>query len=335
MNIHILDDWADTLRSLPCFQRLQEHAGTTGTAGTTVTVWTDHAPDNDTLAERLADAEVLVLFRERTTITRALLERLPRLRMISQISVYPHVDVPACTDHGVLLCSNMHNDTPSYAAAELTWALILSGMRQLPQQMHAVKSGQWQAGVGKTLKGRTLGLYGYGRLGKVVASYAKAFGMHVVWWGSDAGRGRAAADGETIAASRHAFFALPDVVSLHLRLNATTRGIITADDLRAMRPDALLVNTARAGLIASGALLAALNGGLHAAIDVFDQEPLRDPNDPVLSHAHLIATPHIGFVTEDEFEIHFSTIFDQVVAYAAGAPINMINPEALPTDLGN
>lgn len=320
MKVHILDDWFDTLRGLPCFEKLADHE---------VTVWTDHVEDTDTLAERLQDAEVLVLFRERTKVTRDLLKKLPNLKLISQRSVYPHVDVEACTDHGVLLCSNMHGGTPSYAAAELTWALIMAGMRDLPAQMASVKAGRWQAGVGKTLRGRQLGLYGYGRIARAVSGYAEAFGMNVVWWSSDEGRARAQTDGMTVAANREAFFASSDVVSVHVRLKPDTRGIITASDFAQMQPGALFVNTSRAGLIVPGALLAALNAGHpgKAAIDVFDIEPLSDPNDPLLMHPNLIATPHIGFVTEDEFDLQFADIFDQVNAYTKGAPTHMINPE--------
>ncbi|KIC41113.1 3-phosphoglycerate dehydrogenase [Ruegeria sp. ANG-R] len=320
MKVHILDDWFDTLRGVPCFEKLTGHE---------VTVWTDHVEDTDTLAERLQDAEVLILFRERTKVTRALLEKLPNLKLISQRSVYPHVDVEACTDHGVLLCSNMHGGTPSYAAAELTWALIMAGMRDLPAQTASVKAGHWQAGVGKTLRGRQLGLYGYGRIARAVAGYAEAFGMNVVWWSSEEGRARAQADGAQVAPSREAFFGCSDVVSIHVRLKPDTRGIITAPDFAQMQSEALFVNTSRAGLIAPGALLEALNAGRpgKAAIDVFDTEPLTDPTDPLLSHPNLIATPHIGFVTEDEFDLQFADIFDQVNAYAEGAPIHMINLE--------
>lgn len=323
MRVHILDDWFDTLRGLRCFDKL---------AGHDVTVWTDHIEDEDGLADRLTEAEALVLFRERTRITRTLLERLPNLRLISQRSVYPHVDVPACTDQGVLLCSNMHADTPSYAAAELTWALIMAGMRDLPGQMASIKAGRWQSGVGKTLRGRNLGLYGYGRIAKAVAGYARAFGMTVHWWSSPEGRARALADGETVAIDRERFFAGSDIVSVHVRLKPATRGIVTAADLAAMQPGALFVNTSRAGLVAPGALLAALNAGRPgmAAIDVFDTEPLTDPSDPLLAHPRLIATPHIGYVTEDEFDLQFADIFDQINAFAAGAPIHMINPEVRP-----
>ena len=319
MKVHILDDWFDTLRGLPCFDLL---------AGHDVTVWTDHQPVEAVLADRLQDADCVVLFRERTKVTRGLLERLPNLRLISQRGAYPHVDVAACTDQGVLLCSNKGADGANHAAAELTFALILSAMRQLPQQMASAKAGNWQMGVGRSLRGRRLGLYGYGRIGRVVADYARAFGMEVIWWSSEAGRARAKADGETVAESRAAFFGSCDVVSLHLRLTSETRGSVTADDLGAMPPRSVLVNTSRAGLIAKGALLQALNAGNlgAAAVDVFDGEPLTDPNDPLLSHPKLIATPHIGFVTEDEFDKQFADIFEQVNAYAAGAPIHMINP---------
>lgn len=320
MKVHILDDWFDTLRGLPCFARLAEHE---------VTVWTDHVEDTAKLASRLQEADAVVLFRERTKVTRELLADLPNLKLISQRSVYPHVDVQACSDHGVLLCSNMHAGTPSYAAAELTWALIMAGMRDLPTQMASVKAGRWQAGVGKTLRGLRLGLYGYGRIARAVAGYAEAFGMNVVWWSSDDGRARALADGMQVATSRQEFFADSDVVSVHVRLKPDTRGIITATDFAQMQPGALFVNTSRAGLIAPGALLKALRAGRpgKAAIDVFDTEPLTNPNDPLLSHPNLIATPHIGFVTEDEFDLQFADIFDQVNAYANGAPIHMINPE--------
>ncbi len=323
MKVAILDDWFDTLRHLPCFTKLDGHE---------VTVWTDHLEETDALAERLKDAEALVLFRERTRITAPLLEKLPKLRLISQRSVYPHIDVAACTRLGIVLCSNMHSDTPSYAAAEMTWGLILAAMRQIPQQMNAIKRGEWQIGVGRTLRGRTLGILGYGRIGGVVAGYGRAFGMDVLAWSNGIeGRKRAVEEGVTLAESQRDLFARCDVVTIHVRLKPETRGMVTAEDLGAMKPSALFVNTSRAGLVAPGALLKALNAGRPgmAAVDVFDTEPLTDPDDPLLSHPNLVATPHVGYVTEDEFELQFSDIFDQIVAYEAGAPIHVINPEAL------
>ena len=249
MKVHILDDWHETLGTLGSFSRL---------AGHQVTVWTDHVQDTDTLAARLADAEALVLFRERTTITGDLLDRLPNLRLISQRSGYPHVDVPGCTRNNVLLCSNTKAEGASTAAAELTFALILAAARQLPQQMANLRAGNWQLAPGQSLNGRTLGLYGYGRLGRAVAAYARAFGMKVVWWASEDGRARAAAAGESVAPSRAAFFADSDFVSVHVRLTAATRGLITAEDLALMKPTASFINTSRAGLVAPGVLLAAV-----------------------------------------------------------------------------
>lgn len=321
MKVHILDDWFDTLRGQPCFKLLDGHD---------VIIWTDHEPDADALASRVREADALVLFRERTRITAALLNQLPKLRLISQRSVYPHVDVAACTRNGVLLCSNMHSDTPSYAAAEHTLALILASYRQIPQQVASIRSGDWQMGVGRTLRGRTLGLYGYGRIAQAVADYAEALGMTVQWWASEAGRARAAADGRRVAASRQAFFETSDIVSLHVRLKPATRGIVTAEDLASMAPRSLIVNTSRSGLIVTGALEAEISRGrIHAAVDVFDTEPLRDRDHPLLTHPNVLPTPHIGYVTEDEFDLQFTDIFEQVNAFAAGAPIHMINPEAL------
>ena len=281
------------------------------------------------LAERLAEAEVLVLFRERTPVTSALLDRLPKLKLISQRSVYPHVDLPACTAHGVLLSSNMSAGKPSIAAAELTLALILASARQIPQQMASLRAGNWQQAPGQTVAGRTLGLWGYGKIGGQVAGYAKALGMSVVWWGSEEGRRRAAKDGETVAADRHSFFADADFVSVHVRMNAQTRGMITAKDLMAMKPSATFVNTSRSGLVADGALEQALAVGRpgRLALDVFDAEPLTDTSDPVIQNPNVIATPHIGYVTEDELDMQFSDIYDQINAYADGAPIHMANPE--------
>jgi D-3-phosphoglycerate dehydrogenase len=322
MKITVLDDYFDTLRRLPCFARL---------AGQEVTVFTDHAQDDDVLAERLKDAEVLVLIRERTKIGALLLQRLPKLRLISQRSVYPHIDIDACTRQGVIVSSNLHADTPSYAAAELTWALVLAHARQIPRQVASMKSGRWQAGLGHTLRGKTLGVFGYGRIGSVVASYGRAFGMRVLALGGEESRARAIADGYEAAHDKQTFFAACDVLSLHLRLAPATRGIVTAEDLAAMKPTALLVNTSRAGLIAPGALVEALAAGRPggAALDVFDVEPLRDPDAPLLRMDNVICTPHIGYVTEEEYDLQFTDVFDQILAYADGRPTNVVNPDAL------
>ena len=322
MKVTILDDWFDTLRTLPCFARL---------AGHEVTVWNDHTDDLDVLASRLADTEVLVLIRERTAVRAPLLERLPKLKLISQRSVYPHIDIEACTRRGVIVSSDQHAGTPSYAAAELTFGLILAAMRQIPQQMAALRAGRWQIGVGHTLRGKTLGIYGWGRIGRAVADYGKAFGMNVLVWAREASRQRAQADGFAVAGSKQAFFESCDVLSLHMRLVDATRRIVTAEDLARMRPSSLLVNTSRAGLIEPGALVAALRAGRPgmAAVDVYENEPLTDVADPLLQLDNVVCTPHIGYVTRDEYEIQFADIFDQVVAYARGQPINVVNPQVL------
>src|SRR4030095_12757539 len=271
----------------------------------------------------LKDSEVLVLIRERTKIQAPLLARLPKLRLISQRSVYPHIDIHACTQRGVIVSSDQHADTPSYAAAELTWALVLAAMRQIPEQVAALKRGTWQVGVGSTVRGKTLGMYGYGRIGKVVAGYGKAFGMSVCVWAREAARVRARDDGYGVAGSKEAFFGECDVISLHMRLVEATRGIVTSLDLGCMKPTAVLVNTSRAGLIAPGALVEALRAGRPgmAAVDVYEAEPLTDPSHPLLGMPNVVCTPHIGYVTRDEYDLQFSDIFDQVLAYAAGTPI--------------
>jgi D-3-phosphoglycerate dehydrogenase / 2-oxoglutarate reductase len=322
MKISILDDYLDTVRTLACFRKLEGHE---------VTVWNDHVQDTDALAARLKAAECLVLIRERTAIRAPLLERLPRLRLISQRSVYPHIDVEACTRRGVVVSSSQRAGTPSYAAAELTWALILAAARQLPQQMAALKAGKWQIGVGTTLRAKTLGIFGYGRIGATVAGYGKAFGMNVLVWAREQSLERARADGHATARSQAEFFASCDVVSLHLRLVAATRHIVTAEDLARMRPTAMLVNTSRAPLIEPGALVAALRAGRPgcAAVDVFEDEPVRDPDLPLLQFEQVVATPHLGYVTREEYETQFTDIFDQILAFAAGRPINVVNPNVL------
>jgi D-3-phosphoglycerate dehydrogenase len=322
MKVAILDDWFDTLRTLQCFAKLHGHD---------VTVFTDHVQDTDVLAKRLAEFDALVLIRERTEIRAALLERLPRLRLISQRSVYPHIDVDACTRMGIVVCSDLHAGAPAYAAAELTWALVLAAMRQIPQQVASLKAGRWQAGVGSSLRGKTLGIYGYGRIGKVVAGYGAAFGMNVLVWGRPQSLERARADGLATAQTKTGFFEACDVLSLHLRLVPETRGIVTASDLARMKPGSLLANTSRAALIEEGALAAALGAGRPgmAAVDVFEDEPVHDPGHPLLSMDNAVCTPHIGYVTREEWEVQFADVFDQINAYAAGAPINVVNPEAL------
>jgi len=320
MNVTILDDYHDTLRTLACFAKLADHK---------ITIWNDHVQDIDILAERLKETEALVLIRERTKIRGPLLERLPRLRLISQRSVWPHIDIDACSRLGIVVSSDARGDTPSYATAELTWGLILSAVRQIPQQAAALKAGRWQIGVGTTLRGKTLGLYGWGRIAHAVADYGRAFGMNVMVWAREASRERARQEGFAVAASGAAFFEQSDVLSLHLRLVDATRHIVTAGDLARMKSTALLVNTSRAPLIAPGALVAALRAGRPglAAVDVYEQEPLTDVADPLLLLPNVLATPHIGYVTREDYEFQFAEIFNQIVAYASGTPINVVNPD--------
>jgi D-3-phosphoglycerate dehydrogenase / 2-oxoglutarate reductase len=322
MRITILDDYFDTLRTLPCFSKLDGHE---------VTVWTDPVQDVDRLAQRLQETEALVLIRERTQIRTPLLERLPALRLISQRSVFPHIDVDTCTRLGIVVSSDQHPGTPSYGAAELTWGLILSAVRRIPQQMRSLQGGGWQIGVGESLHGKTLGIYGYGRIGSTVAGYGRAFGMNVMVWAREASLARAREDGYAAAPNKESFFAECDVISLHLRLVEATRGIVTAPDLARMKPRALLVNTSRAGLVEPGALVDALRSGRPgmAAVDVYEEEPLLDAAHPLLRMDNVVCTPHIGYVTVDEYETQFSDVFDQIVAYAAGKPINVVNPQVM------
>lgn len=322
MNITILDDYHDTVRTLDCFRMLDAHR---------VRIWNDHVQEVDELARRLNDTEVLVLIRERTQIRAPLITRLERLKLISQRSVYPHIDIDACTARGIVVSSNQHPDTPSYATAELTWALVLAAMRQIPRQLASLRAGRWQCGVGQGVRGKTIGIYGWGRIGRAVAEYAKAFGMQVLIWAREASRARALAEGWQVARSKEEFFERCDIVSLHMRLVAATRGIVTAADLARMKPSALIVNTSRAGLIEPDALVNALRAGRPgmAATDVFDHEPLLDTRHPLLTMDNVVATPHIGYVTREGYEESFTDIFEQILAFQRGSPIHVVNPEVL------
>ncbi len=323
LNITILDDYTDIVRTLPCVAKLGEHK---------LAVWNDCERNLDVLAERLKDTDALVLLRERTRVSAELLTRLPRLKMISLNGPWPHVDLDACTRLGVILCSS-HART-SYATAELTWGLIIAAMRDIPRQMARLKSGQWQNRAGYVLRGRTLGIYGYGRIGKQVAGYGRAFGMRVLVWSREKARAQALADGYEAAASREALFAVADVLSMHIRLVAETRGIVTAADLARMKPTAVFANTSRAELVAPGALAAALRAGrpAMAAVDVFEREPLYDAHDALLQLENVVATPHLGYMEHDQMQNYFSDNFERVLAYATGKPVDVINPAALEVD---
>jgi D-3-phosphoglycerate dehydrogenase len=322
VKVAVLDDYFDTLRHLDCFEKL---------AGHDVRVFTDHVEDTEVLTERLADREALVLIRERTAIRRPLLERLPALRLISQRSVYPHIDVDACTRLGIVVSSDLHAGSPSFAAAELTWALVLAAMRRIPDQVTSLREGRWQSAIGRTLRSKRLGIYGFGRIGKVVAEYGRAFGMEVSVWGSEPSRAEAVAAGYQVAPSKREFFASADVLTLHLRLVEATREIVTAADLSKMKPGSLFVNTSRAALVEEGALVEALRAGRPgmAAVDVFDHEPVLDRNDPLLASENALCTPHLGYVTLDEWELQFADVFDQINSYASREPTNVVNPEVL------
>lgn len=321
LRISIIDDYQDVVRTLVCFAKLQDHD---------VRIWNDAVADVDVLSKRLADADVLVLMRERTKIDDNLLGRLPNLKLISQNGHVPHIDLKACTARGVLVCSALM-PRPSYPTVELTWGLIIATMRYIPYENTALRAGKWQSTIGLGLRGRILGIYGYGKLGSMVAKIGVAFGMELLIWGRQGSLDRAKADGLAVAASKREFFERSDVVSLHLRLNADTTGIIGPDDLAAMKPTALLVNTSRAELIQSGALVAALRGGRpgQAAIDVYEHEPLTDASDPLLQLPNGLCTPHLGYVERDNYEFAYGNAFDQIVTFAQGAPINVRNPDLL------
>ena len=322
MKITVLDDYQSMVRQLDAYKLVAPHD---------VTIWNDHTKNEDILAERLKDTEALVLIRERTPIRAPLIARLPKLKIISQRSVYPHVDVPALTERGILLCSDMHPGKPSYATAELTWALVLAAMRHVPQEVAALKAGRWQSTMGQGLRGKTLGIYGYGRIGAVVAGFGKAFGMKVLVWGREGTIERAKADGYFAARNKDAFFEECDVISLHMRLVDGTRGIVKAADLARMKPAALMVNTSRAPLIETGALEAALKLGRpgYGAVDVFEDEPVLGGIHPLLKLDNCICTPHIGYVEHNGYEGQFTSSFGQIIAYLEGKPINVINPDAL------
>jgi D-3-phosphoglycerate dehydrogenase len=322
VKITILDDYQNTIRTLPAFAKL---------AGHDVTVWTDHTTDTVALADRLRYTEALVLFRERTPIRAGLIDLLQHLHIISQVGWYPHIDIEACTRRGIIVSSHMMPGRPSYATAELNWGLIIAAMRRIPQEHAAMRAGRWQTsppGIG--LRGKTLGIYGYGRIGPVVAAYGRAFGMKVMVWSREASLEKAGADGFSAASSRDALFAESDVLSIHLALNDATRGIITAADLALMKPSALIVNTSRAGLVVPGALAAALRNGRPgmAALDVFDTEPVTAEDEPLLAMDNVVCTPHIGYVEQAGLDGMFGVSFDQILAYGRGAPINVVNPGA-------
>lgn len=321
MNITILDDYQDAVRGLSCFAKL---------AGHSVTVHRDSVSDADTLVARLVEADAVVLIRERTRIPAAVIARLPKLKILSQTGgAGKHIDIEACTRAGIVVCAG--TGAPD-APAELTWGLILASVRSIALEDRRLREGRWQTTLGRTLKGMTLGIYGYGKIGSLVAGYGKAFGMKVIAYGREASAKRAHAEGVKMAASRVQLFSGADVLSVHLRLAPETRGIVTREDLALMKSDAVFVNTSRAELVAPGALEAALKAGApgFAALDVFEGEPVLGVKHPLLKMDNVVATPHLGYVTEDNYELYFGTAFDNILAVSAGKPATtVVNPEAL------
>ena len=331
MNIIILDDYQDAVRKLKCAARL-EHLN--------AKVFTNTVKGIGQLSVRLRDAEVLVLIRERTQFPKQLLEKLPKLKMLAQTGkAGSHIDIETCTRLGIAVSEGVGSPV---AAAELTWALIMAAMRRLPQYIGNLKHGAWQQsglkaasmpgnfGIGMVLKGKTLGIWGFGRIGQLVAGYGKAFGMNVLIWGSEQARERARAEGYAAAESREAFFEASDVLTLHLRLVDGTRSMVTLEDLSRMKSTALLVNTSRAELIEEGALVSALNRGHPgmAAVDVFETEPILQGH-PLLRLENAVCTPHIGYVEQDSYELYFGAAFDNVVNFVNGTPTGIVNPAAL------
>jgi D-3-phosphoglycerate dehydrogenase len=321
MKIAVIDDYQDAFRKLDCYARLRGHE---------IAVYHDTEKDPARLAERLKDAEAVILTQQRSPFPRTLAERLPKLKLISQTGRNAnHIDVAACTEKGIVVSAGgAGNPSPT---AELTWGLILSALRRIPQEVQRMKEGHWQGSVGVGLAGKTLGIYAYGRIGSIVAGVGRAFGMRVVCWGREGSTGRAREAGFDAAASREAFFESADVISIHLPLNKETRGIVKGDDLARMKPTALIVNTSRAPIIAEGALVEALKRGRpgRAAVDVYEEEPVLGVNHPLLKLDNVICTPHLGYVEQATYESYFGTAIEQILAFVAGKPINVINPDAL------
>lgn len=322
MHIVILDDYQDVVHTLPCFSKLQGHD---------VTIFTK-THEHVSVVERLIDADAVVLIRERTRITAELLAQLPKLKLISQTGkISNHLDLEACTRYGVAVAEGVGSPI---APAELCWALILAAQRRLLPYCRNLRAGYWQqsgiVGMGRSLHGQTLGIWGYGKIGKIVAGYGRAFGMKVQIWGRAASLEAARADGYIAAPDKATFFASSDVLSLHLRLVNATRGIVKRADLDLMQRDALFVNISRAELIERGALVSALKAGRpgFAAVDVYEQEPLA-PDHPFLHMENVLCSPHIGYVEQASYDLYFNAAFDNIVAWANGTPQNIANPNVI------
>lgn len=323
MKIVVIDDYQGIFSKLECFAMLKGHD---------VTVFQKPAKNEAELVEQLREAEAVILTMQRTAITRSLLDKLPKLRMISQTSRNTsHIDLEACTQKGVVI--SVGDPGSLVVTAELAWALILAAQRHIPQEIQALKAGRWQTTVGLALSGKTLGIYAYGKIGSMMAPIGRAFGMTVICWGRDGSLAKAREAGFEAAKSRKEFFSTADVITLHLPLNKETRGIVNAEDLACTKPDALLVNTSRAGIVAEGALLAALKQGRpgRAAVDVYEHEPIVDGNNPLFKLDNVLCTPHLGYVEKGKYEVMFAAAIEQLLSFAAGKPINIANPKVLET----
>jgi D-3-phosphoglycerate dehydrogenase len=321
MKIAVIDDYQNAFKTLKCYPKL---------AGHEVVIYTEPETNVEKIAERLKDADAVILTQQRTAFPRALIEKLPKLKLIGQTGrAASHVDLEACTDRGVVVSAGGSGN--SNATAELTWGLILSALRNLPFEVKRLKEGRWQSTLGIGVNGKTLGIYAYGKIGSIVAGVGRAFGARVVCWGREGSTGRAKAAGFDVAKSREEFFAECDIISLHLPLNKETRGIVTRDDLGRMKPTGLLVNPSRSGLIAKGALEDALKAGRpgRAAVDVYDQEPVLGADHPLLKMDNVTCTPHLGYVTRESYEEYYATVVDDIVAFAAGKPNHVLNPDVL------
>lgn len=321
MKIAVIDDYQDAFRTLRCYTKLSGHE---------VVVYKDTEKDAAQLAERLKDAEAVILTQQRSRFPRAVIERLPKLKFISQTGRNAgHIDVEVCTERGIVVSAGGSGNL--HPTAELTWGLIFAALRQIPYEVRRLREGHWQSTLGTAVQAKTLGIYAFGRIGRLVANVGRAFDARVLCWGREGSTGRAREAGYEVAVSREAFFAEADIVSLHLPLNKETRGIVTRADLARMKPTALIVNTSRAGIIADGALLEALKSGRpgFAAVDVFEDEPVIGAAHPLLKLDNVVCTPHLGYVTRENYEDYYAVVVDQIVAYAAGKPINVVNPEAI------
>lgn len=320
MKIAILDDYQDVVRNLSCFNLLQQQQ---------VVIFNETEKDAHLLAKKIKDVEALVLIRERTAVTDDLLSRLPQLKLISQTGkISNHLDLNACTKHKVAVAEGVGSPI---APAELTWGLLMNVLRQIPQAIEGMKKGKWQVNIGESVNGKIIGIWGYGKIGKIIAGYAKVFGAKILVWGSEQSRLNAVNDGFEAAETKAAFFETADVITLHLRLNKETTGIVKQEDLNLMKKSSVLINTSRAELMEKGSLIKALKAGRpgFAGIDVYESEPIYDTAFELLNMSNVVCTPHLGYVDKNSYELYFDKAFENIINYVNGKPTNIANPEVL------